>query len=177
MMSTLDLFITPFALRHLANHAAGKKLDKNRTCFQALLPRTPILNVGPNRIRQTKNAYRRLVRKQKNTTTTTLKWGKGVVHVCYGTCCIDDKIGTPKSYSIIYQVFSCRVDHLDVANRFTRSLNHALNHSVTQSLTLSMNHLVTRSPKHSISQRVRHSLTCSITQLLNHSLIKHSLTH
>ena len=114
---------------------------------------------------------------KKKTTTTTLKWGKGVVHVCYGTCCIDDKIGTPKSYSIIYQVFSCRVDHLDVANRFTRSLNHALNHSVTQSLTLSMNHLVTRSPKHSISQRVRHSLTCSITQLLNHSLIKHSLTH
>ena len=77
MMSTLDLFITPFALRHLANHAAGKKLDKNRTCFQALLPRTPILNVGPNRIRQTKNAYRRLVRKQKKNDNHNIEMGEG----------------------------------------------------------------------------------------------------
>ena len=132
MMSTLDLFITPFALRHLANHAAGKNLIKTEHAFKHFSPAPPYSMLVPTAFGRPRTHIGDSWGNKKKTTTTTLKWGKGVVHVCYGTCCIDDKIGTPKSYSIIYQVFPAALTILMLQ---TDSLAHSITHSITQSLS------------------------------------------
>ena len=50
-------FISNSKNHHLANHAAGKKIDKIRFCLRPLAPHTPKFNVGPKSMRHLKAAY------------------------------------------------------------------------------------------------------------------------